>query len=363
MPLVESHARVSRRVLYCLARHTVRHGRLLLLAVTLATLWAQPASVTTTPVPGFGPAVFDASGNLYFFQAGPVTPGAAQTQNGGGSCLTSNGFFSALGPCSDGYVGKVDASGNLIFGTYLGGSTADQSTALAVDAAGNVFVTGSTGGAFPTTAKSAIAVSTVSKSFAAKISADGSRVLYSTYLPDTAATTSAIAIDAQGNAYIAGKSSTGHAFVVKLSADGSSFVYNTSLAGSVQDSGAAISADSAGNVSVAGQTTSPDFPVTPKAVQNRLQGAQNGFIARLDPSGRVVFSTYLGGSGTDTPTAVQTDSAGNIYVAGQTSSLDFPTTSGGFESAPMFPCGTTQGQPDLRPGSARMVAPCRGPLM
>ncbi|HSB16683.1 MAG TPA: SBBP repeat-containing protein [Bryobacteraceae bacterium] len=311
------------------------------LAMTLVAggLWAQPASITTTAttVPVAGPAVFDPAGNLYFFLAGPVTPGAAQTQNGGGTCLSSNGFFSFPGPCPDGYAGKLDASGNLVFGTYLGGPTADQSTALAVDGAGNVFVTGSTEGSFPTTAKAAIAASTTAKSFAAKISADGSRVLYSTYLPDTAGMPSAIAIDAQGNAYIAGKSSTGHAFVVKLSADGSAFLYHVSLAGSAQDSVNAVSADSAGNVIVAGQTTSPDFPVTPGTVQSRLMGAQNGFIARLDPSGGVVFSTYLGGSGTDTPTAVQTDSASNIYVAGQTSSLDFPTTSGSFEPDPIVP--------------------------
>lgn len=307
------------------------------MTLVVGSLWAQPGSITDTPTPVVGPAVFDAAGNLYFYETGPVTAGAAQTQNGGGTCLTVSMFFSGPGPCSDAYVGKVDGAGKQVFGTYLGGSTADQSTALVVDAAGNVFVTGSTGGSFPTAANAAIAASTTAKAFAAKISADGSRVLYATYLPDTAAAAAAIAVDPQGNAYIAGTSSTGHAFVVQLSADGSTFLYNVSLAGTRQDAARAIRADAAGNVIVAGQTTSPDFPVSAGALQSRLKGAQNVFAAKLDGGGRVVFSTYLGGSGTDTPAAVQIDSAGNVYVAGQTSSLDFPTTSGSFEPAPVVP--------------------------
>lgn len=336
---MESDTGVSCRVAHCLALGTVRYGRALLLAMASLTggLWAQPASITTNTQPVFGPEIFDAAGNLYSFEYGPVTSGAAQTQNGGGSCLTSNGFFDFSEPCSDAYVAKVDVSGKLVFGTYLGGPTADQSTALSVDNAGNIFVTGSTGGSFPTTANAAIADSTTATAFAAKISADGSRVLYSTYLPDTAATTSAIAVDAKGNAFIAGKSKTGHAFVVKLSADGSAFLYNVALAGSKQETAAVIQTDAAGNVILAGQTNSPDFPVSTGVVQSQLKGTQNLFVSRLDSSGRVLFSTYLGGSGTDTPAALQTDSTGNIYVAGQTSSLDFPTTSGSFEPAPVVP--------------------------
>jgi uncharacterized protein (TIGR03437 family) len=307
-------------------------------------LRAQPASISDSPQPFFESAAFDAAGNQYYFGTlGPVTAGAPQTQNGGGTCLFSNGFFSVPGPCNDAYVSKVDASGNQIFGTFLGGSTADQATALAVDAAGNVFFTGSTDGSFPTSAEAANAGSNTAKAFAAKLSADGSQLLYSTYLPDTAATASAIALDGQGDAYIAGKSSTGHAYVVKLSSDGSAFLYNVSLGGTMQDSAAAIHADAAGNVIVAGPTSSPDFFVTPGAVQSELKGAQNVFVARLDASGNVVFATYLGGSGTDAPAAVQTDSTGNIYVAGRTNSLDFPTTSGSFEPAPGVPLWNNTG--------------------
>ncbi|HEV2446543.1 MAG TPA: SBBP repeat-containing protein, partial [Candidatus Sulfopaludibacter sp.] len=151
------------------------------------------------------------------------------------------------------------------------------------------------------------------------------------------ATAAAIAVDAQGNAYIGGKSTAGHAYVVKLSADGSTFLYNASLAGSGQESAGALVADAAGNVVVAGTTSSPDFPVSAGAVQSRLAGAQNAFAAGLDTAGHVAFSTYLGGSGTDTPAVLQTDGAGNIFVAGATSSLDFPTTPGSFQASPVVP--------------------------
>jgi uncharacterized protein (TIGR03437 family) len=284
-----------------------------------------------------GRAQFDAAGNLYFFQQGPVTAGSAQPDTGGGTCLFSNGFFSFPGTCTDAYAGKVDSSGKQVFGTYLGGSTNDQTTALAVDGSGNVYITGVTGGSFRTTTNAALAVSASATAFAAKLSADGSRVVYSTYLPDTAASPSAIAVDGQGNAYVAGRSNSSHAFVLKLSSDGSKILYNVTLAGSQQDSASAIAVDAAGNVSVAGQTASPDFPVTTGALQTRLKGAQNLFAARLDPAGRVVFATYLGGSGTDTAAALQTDAAGNLYIAGRTSSFDFPTTAGSFETAPVVP--------------------------
>ena len=308
------------------------------------SLWAQSGSITSIPLPATGPAIFDAAGNLYSFGSGPVTSGAVQTQPGGGTCWINTGFslrprpsFGAFHPCSDAYVGKVDPSGDLVWGTYLGGPTADTAAALAVDGAGNVFVTGTTEGSFPTTASAAIPVSQTATAFAAKISADGSRLLYSTYLPDTEAKPAAIAIDPQGNAYIAGTSGSGHAFVLKIDAAGSAFLYNVSLAGSNQDAANAILVDATGNVLVAGSTSSPDFPVSSGALQSALQGTQNLFIAKLDSRHRLVFSTYLGGSGADAPAALQTDSAGSIYVAGSTTSLDFPTTAGSFQPAPLVP--------------------------
>ena len=322
----------------CLTRETIRYGRRLALAILFAaTLSAQTASIASVPVPTFGAAVFDAAGNSYYIGGGPVTPGAAQTQNGGGTCIANNGFFSIINVCPDAYVGKVNSAGAMVWGTYLGGPTADQSTAVAVDASGNVYLAGTTGGSFPTTADAAIANSTTATAFAAKISADGGTVLYSTYLPSTALTPAAIALDPQGNAYITGRSTTGHAFVLKLSADGSTFAYNVPLAGSKQDAGTVIAADANGNVVVAGQTQSPDFPVSAGVVQTHLAGTQNVFIAGLNAGGAVEFSTYLGGSASETAAAVALDSAGNIYVCGQTASANFPTTAGSFQPAALVP--------------------------
>lgn len=293
---------------------------------------SNPATINTISLSTYGQAVFDAAGNGYYL-FGPVTAGAAQTQSGGGTCFA--GRIQAA--CPDAEAVKVDPSGNVVFGTLLGGPATDNGTALAVDAAGNVFLTGTTGGQFPTTAGAAIPTSTTSQVFAARISSDGSKFLYSTYLPDTAATSVAIALDAQDNAYIAGTSATGHAYVIKVSADGSTILYNVALAGSGADAAVAITTDAGGNAIVVGRTTSPDFPVTSSALQPKLAGTQNIFLVRLDPSGHVLTSTYLGGSGSDAPAAVALDGAGNIDVAGQTTSLDFPTTAGTFQPAPLVP--------------------------
>jgi hypothetical protein len=230
---------------------------------------SNPAAINTISLPTYGQAVFDAAGNGYYL-GGPVTAGAAQTQSGGGVCFA--GIHPIQEACPDAGVVKIDASGNEVFGTLLGGPTTDNGTALAVDAAGNVFLTGTTGGQFPTTAGAAIPTSTTSHVFAARISSDGSKFLYSTYLPDTAAASASIALDSQDNAYIAGTSVTGHAYVIKVSADGSAILYNVALAGSGADAATAITIDGGGNAIIVGRTTSPDFPVTSGALQPKFTG-------------------------------------------------------------------------------------------
>lgn len=315
-----------------------------------ASLAAQTAAASIAthalPVPG---SFIDSAGNVY--TAGsvvgtglPVTPGAAQTQPGGGTCGFAPGsIIAAPLSCSDAYLAKTDASGKLIFGTLLGGPTGDSATALTVDSAGNIFAIGTTGGSFPTTANAAIPSSTSSTAFAAKLSADGSRFLYSTYLPATVWTASAIAVDSQGNAYIAGQTTAGHAFVAKLNAAGSAFLYNVTLPGTQVESATALVTDAGANAIVAGWTNSSEIWESPGIVQTVPGGAQNVFVGKLDASGNPVLSTVLGGSGADTPRAVQIDAAENIYVAGQTTSLDFPTTAGSFQPSPVVPLWNNTG--------------------
>jgi uncharacterized protein (TIGR03437 family) len=330
---------------------SVRRGLYFPLALVLFLapgLLAQPSagSITTHGLPFSASSTFiDAAGNVYATgssNGNGVTPGAAQTQPGGGTCLRSLGMGPEVPvPCPDAYIAKADANGNLVFGTLLGGDTSDAGTALAVDAAGEVFVAGNTGGPFPTTANAAISTSTTSTTFAAKLSADGSRFIYVTYLPSTAQTALSIAVDSQGNAYVAGQTQTGHAYITKLNPAGSAFLYSVTLAGSQNEMAVAARLDAAGNLLVAGWTNSPDFPVSSGVVQPYLAGAPNIFVTKLSPIGRFLFSTYLGGSGLDIPSAIQTDSAGNIYVTGITTSLDFPTTSGVFQTAPIVPLWNT----------------------
>jgi uncharacterized protein (TIGR03437 family) len=235
---------------------------------------------------------------------------------------------------------KSDASGNTIFATYLGGASNSNGETIAVDASGNIYVAGATGSSFPTTANAAIQTAGANATFSAKLSADGSKFLYVTFLPASIAAVNAIAVDAQGHAYIAGATSK-HACVVKLSADGSTVLYTKVLAGSNQDSAASVAVDAAGNAYVTGLTGSPDFPVTAGAVQAQLAGVENAFVTKLDPSGNIAFSTYLGGSGRDNGEAVKVDGGGNIYVAGSSTSLNFPTTAGSLEPNALIPAWRT----------------------
>jgi len=314
-------------------------GLIALICVSAASAIAQsvPGTISTIQQPSLGHPVFDTSGNTYYL-SGPPTAGAAQTRAGGGLCFGNGGFHGPVPvPCPPASMIKVDPSGNEIWGTLMGGPGPDNGTALAIDANGSVAVTGSTSGQFPTTPGAAIESSPSATGFAAKVSADGTKFLYSTYLQNWMVAPSCIALDAAGSTYIAGKTYDGHVFVIKLSADGSAIIYTLYLAGSGADTATAIAVDSAGNAVVAGQTTSPDFPVTAGAFQQHLKGTRNSFLVKLSPSGSVLASTYFGGSGSDSPSSIAVDSAGNIDLAGSTSSLDLPTTQGVMQPSAIVP--------------------------
>src|SRR5579863_2428500 len=131
----------------------------LFLIVGAVAASAQAGNIVTHKIPlNSNPSTIDTAGNLYSIGSSSgtlVTPGAAQTTNGGGFC---SGFPSPT-PCSDALIVKTDSSGNQIFGTLLGGPTADSGWAIAADAAGNAYAVGSTGGSFPTTGNAAIQAS------------------------------------------------------------------------------------------------------------------------------------------------------------------------------------------------------------
>jgi hypothetical protein len=248
------------------------------------------------------------------------------------------------------FVTKLSPPGNsLVYSTYLGGSGDDLATAIAVSPSGNAYVAGYTKSVdFPTRnpfQPSCTGYCWWGDAFVTKLSPAGNSLVYSTYLGGSVAdAASAVAVDASGNAYVGGYTKStdfpvknpvqascggdclaGDAFITKLSPPGNSLIYSTYLGGSYSDSAAAVALDSAGNAYVAGQTSSIDFPVS-DAYQPANRGLIDAFITKLSPPGNsLVHSTYLGGSGDDVASAFAVDPMGNSYGAGWTTSTDFPT--------------------------------------
>lgn len=260
---------------------------------------------------------------------------------------------------ADAYIVKLNqAGGGLVYSTYLGGSGVDFAFSIGVDTSGNAYVVGTTGSPnFPVTAGAfqPACGANCSKGtpdiFITKLNSTGSALVYSTFLGGSGDDRGyALAVDSAGDAFVTGKTSsadfpvttgafqttkpgTTNIFVSELNAAGSALVYSTYLGGSAVDQANAIDLDRFGDAYVAGLSTSTDFPTSTGAFQSTLLGATNVVAAGINTTGSgLVFSTYLGGSGTDIAWAIRSDSSGNAYVAGQTSSPNFPTTSGAFQT-------------------------------
>jgi len=255
----------------------------------------------------------------------------------------------------DAFVAKYNAAGTAVlwqnsFGSF--GYT-DTATAVVVDASGNVYATGMTEYGFvppfppfPTT-PNAIQPGPAQgwNSFVTKFDTNG-KMLYSTYLGGDRA--DGIAVDSIGNMYVAGTTSSANfpvrnafqsvlrgssdAFITVLNAQGSAFIYSTYLGGGGSDAATAIAVDGSGNAYVAGTTKSADFP-TANAIRPAASGGTDSFIVKLNPAGSaMMYGTYLGGSGNDIATGLAVDSSNSAYVSGRTNSPNFPTVSA-FQSA------------------------------
>ena len=230
-------------------------------------------------------------------------------------------------------VTKINPSGTtILYTTLFGGSSFDEAIAIAIDLQGNAYITGSTRSTdFPliNPIQSTIPASSQAL-FVTKLNGNGSQLVYSTYLRDGQVSgPRAIAVDAAGSAYIAGKSvaatfattantinptcnSYPDAFVTKLRPDGSAFVYSTCIGGTNFDQANAIAVDSSGAAYVVGITSSTDFP-TANALQSVKNSTDGAFAAKIQPDGRsFAYSTYLPGSAN----AIAIDPAGNTYIAG-----------------------------------------------
>jgi hypothetical protein len=310
----------------------------------------------------------DESGNLVLAaDAGSVTlhkPVAYQEKNGQREPVDARFVLAANSRISF-ELGAYDHSRELVidpsvaFATFLGGSAEDDGYGIALDSSGNAYVTGQTQSTnFPGTSGSNAGGF---DAFVAKISADGSTLLYSTYVGGSGNDSgTAIAVDSNGDAFVAGGTGSGNfpftagsfqtslngtvnAFVFELDPNGSALTYCTYLGGSDSDSAGGIALDSSGDAYVVGGTTSADFPVTANVVQGTLNGGagnQNGFVTKLNPTGTsLLYSTYLGGGPGDTASAVAVDAQGDAYVTGETFNSSFPVTSGAFQTT----CGTATG--------------------
>lgn len=280
-----------------------------------------------------------------------ITAGAFQTTPGGGD---------------DGVVVRFSADGTRVeWATYLGGSGNDMQTpSIRVQGTGEVYVFGftnstdapTTPGAFDTTFNGA------QDEYLAKLSADGSRLLFGTYLGGSSGEfteTHGLMLDAEGNAYVTattlsadfpvtagafqtvyagtggagsgrGTNYPGDVFVAAISSDGTKLLAATYLGGSAGEGSEGIGLDAAGNVYVSGATYSADFPTTADALQRSLGGSADFFAVKLNSTlTSVMYSTFIGGGGVDYGRSSIADASGNHYVVGHTQSNNFPVVNAG----------------------------------
>jgi hypothetical protein len=278
----------------------------------------------------------------------PVTAGALQS--------TLTGFRDVV-------LTKLSGEdGSILYSTLLGGDYTDRAQGIAINAAGEIILVGSTGSTdYPTTADAyqsepSAPLYIYTDAFITKLNAAGDTILYSTYFggfEDDGAEN--VALDQHGNIVFSGhttaddlplaqpiQSAPNGMFISKLSADGSTLQFSTYLGGEDYDRLRSMDIDAAGYVYLAGSTRSVSFPITAGAYQEQFAGeilgcgsppfeprynCDDGFVTKLATDGSgLVYSTYLGGTSIEECHGVAVDAHGEVHVTGKTSSTDFPGT-------------------------------------
>ena len=266
----------------------------------------------------------------------------------------------------------------IIYSSYLGGNGPDTATALALDPEGDVYLAASAGSTnMPVTSNAAEgSPQGQTAGYIAKISADGSRLLYASYFNE--GQISAIASDAQASLYVTGTASAAFqptagaaqsappnnctrsanpiiiyrtdskVFVEKWKPDFSGLSYASFLDGSCGEYPYGLAVDTAGSAWIAGTTYSPDFPTTVTAVQPTYYPVDSqgdftsGFVAALSPAGdRIAYGSFFGNTAINQARAVAFDSSGSVYVTGSTWGLPFPTGVGAAQSQIQTSCNVT----------------------
>lgn len=259
----------------------------------------------------------------------------------------------------------------LTYGTHVGGSSADQATALFVDEQGCVYASGWARSVdFPHTPTDNGATRG-KEAVVFKLAPDGRELLWATTLGGRGDEQGlALAVTPAGEVVVAGitdspdfpttdnafdetPSGGTDGFVVKLAADGSRLVFGTLLGGSAEDALAALALTEGGQITLAGTTRSRDFPVSSSSYGIEPRGARDAFVTRLDPAGeRLVFSARIGGSEDDEARALAVDADGATYLTGRTLSHDFPTTLGALDRER---CGVDAFVVKLSPGGRTLL--------
>ena len=279
-----------------------------------------------------------------------MTVGPDLTFNGG------RGIFP-----SDAFVAKVNPGGTaLVYAGYIGGTGSDTARGIAVDGAGNAYVTGytdSTEASFPATAGPDLTFNGGSSDvFVAKVNPGGTALVYAGYIGGADSDLGfGIAVDNSGNAYVSGSTKSteasfpatvgpdltfnarvfrgSDAFVAKVNPGGTALVYAGYIGGTGDQEGFGIAVDGAGNAYVTGQTdsTAASFPVTMGPDLTFNGGSCDAFVAKVNPGGTaLVYAGYIGGTVCDEGKGIAIDGAGNAYVTGDTGSTEasFPVTVG-----------------------------------
>ncbi|HKR13626.1 MAG TPA: SBBP repeat-containing protein [Pyrinomonadaceae bacterium] len=338
------------------------HGNAYVTGVTnSATFPTTPPPGSLQPPPGTAFVTkIDATGSNLIYSTylgfnGTIATAIAVDSSG-------NAYVTGSTP-ADAVIHKLNPTGSdVTFSMRFGGSGEDRANGIALDNSGNIIVVGQTTSTnFPTinAIKPAIdpSESCSQDGFVTKINPAAIGFVFSTYLGGNKCDrANAVATDAAGNVYVTGETDSANfpianafqpapgnpsgkdAFATKISTSGS-LAYSTYLGGSGDDTGHAVAVDASSNAYITGNTTSTNYPTT-SAVQP-TGGADFGgdaFVTKLNSVGSsLVYSTYLGGSSTDTGRGIAVDTTGNAYVTGSTFSVDFPVVAGALRTrSPLF---------------------------
>lgn len=244
----------------------------------------------------------------------------------------------------------------LIYSTFIGGGGEDRGLSIKTNPDGNAFITGYTDSQnFPTTPGAYQTTSGgigYADAFVTKLNQTGSSLIFSTFIGGKGGEQgNSITLDISGNSYITGCTNSSNfpttpgafqtnnngsldVFITKLNSAGTSLIYSTLLGSNNSDMANSISIDANENAYVAGRTESPDFPTTSGAFQTTSKGSVEGFVSIINPSGNsLVYSTFIGGSGDDTPNSIVVDNEGKAYITGSTGSSNYPVTTGALQSS------------------------------